>query len=340
MVLARNLDYMNGADTRYKTMLQHFKTLPQLLDYFKDEQVCKDYLAQHRWNGKVTCPFCEHDHIYITNRGYKCASKTCHKKFSVTVGTIFENSKLPLRTWYAAIYLVTSHKKGISSLQLGRDLGIDKKNAWFLLHRIRETFFIEKPVAKDGLFHVDETFIGGKNKNRHAHKKVENSQGRSTKEKTVVFGVMQTGGEMFAIKVPDTKTATLKPIIEALVEKGAIIVSDEWVSYHGLGKEYDHVVINHKQEEYVRGAFHNNGLEGFWSLFKRGYVGIYHYMSPKHLDRYCGEFSYRFNKRTTNDMDRFSDTITRCNGKRLTWNQLTEKPDANGNVVSENEVVA
>ena len=339
--MARNLDYNIIANTRYFKMLQHFKTLPQLLDFFKDEQVCKDYLAQHRWNGKVTCPFCGHDHIYITNRGYKCANKTCHKKFSVTVGTIFENSKLPLRTWYAAIYLVTSHKKGISSLQLGRDLGIDKKNAWFVLHRIRETFFPnQKPLQKDGLFHVDETFIGGKNKNRHAHKKIENSQGRSLEGKTAVFGVMQTGGEMFAVKVPDTKTETLKPIIEAFVEKGAIIVSDEWGAYNSLKKDYDHVVIKHNEEEYVRGAFHNNGLEGFWSLFKRGYIGIYHYMSPKHLDRYCGEFSYRFNKRTTNDMDRFSDTITRCNGKRLTWNQLTEKPDANGNVVSETEVVA
>ncbi len=117
-------------------------------------------------------------------------------------------------------------------------------------------------------------------------------------------------------------------------------MSDEWGAYNSLKKDYDHIVIKHNEEEYVRGAFHNNGLEGFWSLFKRGYIGIYHYMSPKHLDRYCGEFSYRFNKRTTNDMDRFSDTITRCNGKRLTWNQLTEKPDANGNVVTESEVVA
>jgi len=330
------LDYTGIAHTRYRKMLQHFKTLPQLLDYFKDEQTCKDYLAQHRWNGKVTCPFCEHDKIYITNRGYKCASKTCYKKFTVTVGTIFENTKLPLRTWYAAIYLTTSHKKGISSLQISRDLGVDKKNAWFMLQRIREVFFPDSqiPASKDGLFHVDETFIGGKNKNRHAHKKVDNSQGRSTKDKTAVFGIMQTGGDVFAIKVPNTQTETLKPIIETLVDKGAIIVSDEWNAYKGLKKDYAHVVINHKEEEYVRGAFHNNNLEGFWSLFKRGYIGIYHYMSPKHLDRYCQEFSYRYNKRTTNDMDRFSDAIKRTHGKRLTWNQLTEKPDANGNVVS------
>ena len=317
-------------------MLQNFRTLPQLLDYFKDEQTCKNYLAQHRWDGKVTCPFCNHDHIYITNRGYKCANKTCHKKFSVTVGTIFENTKLPLRTWFAAIYLATSHKKGISSLQLGRDLGIDKKNAWFLLQRIREVFFTtDKPEKKDGLFHIDETFIGGKNKNRHADKKIEGSQGRSTKDKTAVFGVMQTGGEVFAIKVPNTTTETLKPVIEALIEKGAIIVSDEWTAYNKLSADYDHIVLNHKAEEYVRGAFHNNNIEGFWSLFKRGYIGIYHYMSPKHLDRYCMEFTYRFNRRRTHDMDRFSDAIKRTHGKRITWKELTANPTTENGVVSE-----
>jgi transposase-like protein len=333
--LARNLNYTGIAKRRYQSMLQHFKTLPQLLDYFKEEQTCKEYLAHHRWEGNVTCPFCSHQKVYITNRGYKCASKACYKKFSVTVGTIFENTKLPLRTWFAGIYLATSHKKGISSLQLGRDLGIDKKNAWFMLQRIREVFFPENmPKVQDGLFHVDETFIGGKNKNRHAHKKVDNSQGRSLKDKSAVFGIMQTGGEVFAVKVPNTQTATLKPIIEALVEKGAIIVSDEWHAYNTLGKDYNHVVLNHRQEEYVRGAFHNNGLEGFWSLFKRGYVGIYHYMSAKHLDRYCQEFSYRFNRRTKHDMERFSDAIKRTHGRRITWNQLTEKKDANGNVVT------
>lgn len=308
------------------TMFSQFKNLPQQLDYFKDEQTCKDYLATQRWNGHVTCPFCSHEKVYTTNRGYKCASKVCNKKFSVTVGTIFENTKLPLRKWYAAIYLASSHKKGISSLQIARDLGIDKKNAWFMLHRIREAF-APKPIETqiDGLFHADEVFIGGKNKNRHADKKVPESQGRSTKDKTPVFGIMQTGGKITTVVVPDTKAKTLKPIIEQLVAKGAIIVTDEWLGYTGLSKNYGHIVIKHKDNEYVRGAFHNNNIEGYWSLFKRMYIGTYHYMSRKHLARYCNELSYRFNSRTSTEADRFASVVQCTNGKRITFKQLTGK---------------
>ena len=306
-------------------MLGQFKTLPQLLDYFRDEQVCKDYLAMHRWNGNITCPFCGHDHIYITNRGYKCASKACHKKFSVTVGTIFENTKLPLRTWYAAIYLVTSHKKGISSLQLGRDLGVDKKNAWFLLHRIRETFFDETPKVLTDVVSVDETFVGGKNKNRHADKKKENSQGGHSDDKTIVMGAMQIGGIVVTQIVPDRTADTLLPILDKVIAKGSMVITDEHTGYFRVCDNFFHISVNHKQGMYTNNAFSTNNIEGFWSLFKRGYIGIYHWMSPIHLDRYLKEFSYRYNTRTVADMNRFSDTITRSNGKRLTWNQLTRK---------------
>ena len=305
-------------------MLNQFRTLPQLLDFFKDEQTCKDYLAKHRWNDKVTCPFCDHDHIYITNRGYKCANKKCHKKFSVTVGTIFENSKLPLRTWYAAIYLVSSHKKGISSLQLGRDLGIDKKNAWFVLHRIREAFFPNMPLLED-VVSVDETFIGGKNKNRHADKKYDGGQGGQSEDKTIVMGAMQIGGIVVTKIVPDRSAETLIPALDKIVKKGAILVTDDHRAYYKVKKDYFHIVVNHSEGQYVNGAFTTNNIEGFWSLFKRGYIGIYHYMSPTHLDRYCNEFAYRYNSRKTPDMDRFSDAIIRTHGKRLTWNQLTGK---------------
>jgi len=256
-------------------MLNQFRTLPQLLDFFKDEQTCKDYLAKHRWNDKVTCPFCDHDHIYITNRGYKCANKECHKKFPVTVGTILENTKLPLRTWYAAIYLVTSHKKGISSLQLGRDLGIDKKNAWFVLHRIREAFFPNMPLLED-VVSVDETFIGGKNKNRHADKKYEGGQGGQSEDKTIVMGAMQIGGIVVTKVVPDRSAETLIPALDKIVKKGAILVTDDHRAYYKVKKDYFHIVVNHSEGQYVNGAFTTNNIEGFWSLFKRGYVGIYH----------------------------------------------------------------
>ena len=308
-------------------MLQQFKTLPQLLDYFKDEQTCIDYLAQHRWDGKPICPFCGHEHIYITNRGYKCASKTCHKKFSVTVKTIFENSKLPLRTWYAAIFLITCHKKGISSLQLGRDLGIDKKNAWFVLHRVRETFCDTEQKILTDVVSVDETFIGGKNKNRHADKKKENSQGGASEDKTIVMGAMQIGGIVVTQIVPNREAETLLPALDKIIKKGSILVTDELKGYFRAKDNYFHIVVNHSEGEYANGAFSTNNVEGFWSLFKRGYYGTYHYMSAKHLARYCNEFGYRYNSRQSGDMDRFSNTITRTNGKRLTWKQLTEKVD-------------
>lgn len=310
-------------------MLTQFKTLPQLLDFFKDEQTCKDYLAKHRWDDKVTCPFCGHDHIYTTNRGYKCASKTCHKKFTVTVGTLFENTKLPLRTWYAAIYLVTSHKKGISSLQLSRDLGIDKKNAWFVLHRIREAFFPKtEPILTD-VVSVDETFIGGKNKNRHADKKKESSQGGHSEDKTIVMGAMQIGGIVVTKVVPDRTAETLIPVLNKIIKKGSMVVTDEHSGYFRVKENFFHVSVNHKQGVYAQNAFSTNNIEGFWSLFKRGYIGIYHYMSPAHLDRYCKEFAYRYNSRNTPDMDRFADAVTKTNGKRLTWKQLTGKNTTN-----------
>ncbi len=141
-----------------------FKSLPQLLNHFKDEKTCTDYLASMRWDGNVCCPHCGNDKVYTTDRGYKCADKTCHKKFSVTVGTVFEGSKIKLSLWFAAVYLATAHKKGISSLQLSRDLGVTQKTAWFMLHRIREMLNINAPELLSGTTQVDETFIGGKTK--------------------------------------------------------------------------------------------------------------------------------------------------------------------------------
>ncbi len=255
-------------------MESSFKTLPQLLDFFKDEETCRQYLAEQRWGGNVTCPFCSYHKVYTTNRGYKCASKTCYKKFSVTVDTVYENSKVPLRIWFGAMYLATAYKKGISSCQLARDLGITQKTAWFVLHRVREMLKIKSPNKLRNVVEVDESYFGGKNKNRHADKKVDNSQGRSVKDKTPVLGAIQRNGVVHAIVVPDTKAVTIKPIITDLVKEGSIMVTDEWHSYNCLKANYFHVVVNHKDNEYVRGAFHTNTIEGYWSLLKRGIYGI------------------------------------------------------------------
>uniref|UniRef100_UPI0025D25A6F IS1595 family transposase n=1 Tax=Mucilaginibacter sp. TaxID=1882438 RepID=UPI0025D25A6F len=172
-------------------MATQFKSLIQVLDFFKDETTCVKYLAASRWDNEPACPHCGNVGAYITNRGYKCKAKECHKKFTVTTGTIFENTKISLRLWFAAMYLCTAHKKGISSLQLSRDLNITQKTAWFLLHRIREMLANNEATQLEGGIEVDETFVGGKNKNRHANKKIDGSQGRSAADKTPVIGIAQ-----------------------------------------------------------------------------------------------------------------------------------------------------
>jgi len=303
-------------------MKLNFKSLPELLTYYQDEELCKKLLAQQRWNGKPICPHCKYDKkIYVTNRGYKCGNPECHKKFTVLVGSVFEHLRIPLSKAYAALYLATAHKKGISSLQLSRDLGITQKNAWHLMHRIREILKDKNSTLLSGTVEGDESFFGGKNKNRHSNKKVKESQGRSHKDKTPVFGLLQRDGKLKVQVVADTKAKTLKPIIKDLVEKGAIIVTDEWGAYNGLSKDFTHEVVKHNSGEYVKGNFHTNSIEGFWSLFKRGIFGIYHYASPKHLHRYTDEFSYRFNTRHISDQDRFSNSLKNVEGK-LTYKQL------------------
>ena len=306
-----------------------FNSFPAMINALPDDASCRDYLEQKIWkNGAPVCPYCGgHKHYVLKTKGefkgmYKCAD--CKQRYNVLVGTMFEGTHIPLRKWFIAIYIFSLHKKGVSSHQLASDLAITQKSAWFLLSRIRHAFAPEQSTDKiDGLFHADETFIGEKNKNRHEDKKVPESQGRSVKDKTPVFGLMQEGGKVHLHVVPNTKAVTLKPIIEGMVKKGSIIVTDEWVAYKGLARNYGHVVINHLENEYVRGGFDNNGLEGFWSLLKRGIYGIYHQVSPKHLNKYCDEFSFRYNARKASVNDRFDYSLE--NSTRLTYKTLIAK---------------
>ena len=309
---------------KQRDMKTTFKNLQQLIIAFSDESVCKDYMAQLRWGGKPCCPYCANEKIYNieNNKRYKCA--TCKKKFSVTVGTIMEDSNIPLSKWFTALYLCTSHKKGISSHQLAKDIGVTQKSAWHMIHRIREMARMKNPTVLTGTVQADESFFGGKNKNRHEHKKVKDSQGRSVKDKTPVFGLLSDGKVNLEV-VTDTKAVTLKPIIEAMVEKGAILVTDEWGAYNGLNKDYQHEVIKHNEGNYVTDSgFSTNSLEGFWSLFKRGIFGIYHKVSPKHLNRYCDEFAFRYYTRTMGETERFDMALTRLE-TTLSYKQLTHK---------------
>ncbi|KAA6334346.1 hypothetical protein EZS27_017331 [termite gut metagenome] len=249
--------------------------------------------------------------------------KNVTKNSVITTGTVFENTKIKLSLWYATIYMASAHKKGISSHQLSRDLGVTQKTAWFMLMRIREAMKERNPQMLIGITQADETFVGGKNKNRHADKKVELSQGRNVKDKTPVFGLLNNGSVNTQVVV-DTKVFTLKPIIRKMVEKGSIIVTDEWGAYNGINSDFQHEVVKHKESNYTTiTSFHTNGIEGYWSQFKRAIYGIYHHVSPKHLQRYCNEFSYRFNTRVIKDTNRFSLSLTKING-RLTYKKLIQ----------------
>jgi len=317
-------------------MKENFRNLLELNDYFKEEKTCHEFLAKQIWDeGKPVCPFCGSTKVYTTKSRstkpskkdipeYRCADKACTKKFSVTKGTIFESTKVPLRTWYAAIYLITTHKKGISSLQLATDLEVTQKTAWFLLHRVRAMYKESAPELLRDVVQLDETLVGGKNKNRHADKKVPHSQGRSSADKTPVFGARGLCGHVKTQVIPNVESNTIIPIVEKWVEKGSIMVTDEWRSYKPLSENYFHVVVNHNEGQYANGAFSNNGIENFWSLFKRGIIGIYHSVSPKHLHRYSTEFAYRYNTRKAATDERFRNTIKNANTARLKYDQLTK----------------
>lgn len=306
-------------------MITQFKNLTELLDFFKEEQTCKDYYEQKRWGGNVSCPHCGNaGKIYRTNRGFKCGEKLCAKKFTVISGTIFENTKISLRLWFGAMYLISTSKKGVSSLQIAEQLGITQKTAWFVNHRIREMLKENNPTQFENVVQLDETLVGGLNKNRHADMKHKNTQGG--KGKAIVLGAIGTNGKVKTCVIPNTEIKTILPMVKQWVKTGAIMVTDEARQYNkSLDADFFHIAINHSEGEYVRGGFTNNSIENFWSTFKRGIIGIYHFVSPQHLQRYATEFEYRFNNRKETGVDKFATAITGADNKRLTYDALIGK---------------
>lgn len=298
-----------------------YNNLIAVSQYFKDEKTCIEHLEKLRWKGNVTCPHCGHSKVYKTNRGYKCANPKCYKKFTVLVGTFFENTKIALSKWFVAIYIISSHKKGISSLQLSKDIDVTQKTAWFILHRVREMFNAKENKKLSGFIECDETYIGGKEKNKHWDKRNADDRGRSVETKTPVLGILQRNGEIDTMPVKDTSKATLQTIINKRVRKGSKVFTDEWNGYEGLNKKYLHRKIFHSLGEHAVGIIHTNTIEGFWSLLKRGIIGIYHQVSEKHLEKYCNEFDFRYNTRVSSEADRFDKAISQCNG-RLKYKQL------------------
>lgn len=297
-----------------------FKSLVHLIDTLQTENDCREFLEKLRWKNEPICPHCgsvSENHYKLRSKGrfkglYKC--RDCRNRFTVTVGTMFEGSHIKLRQWFLAIYIFSSHKKGISSVQLAKDINVTQKSAWFMLSRIRHNFRDKSEVVFEGITQADETYVGGKNKNRNRGKRIKNTQGRSLKAKVPVFGLI-SNGYVYTKVVPDTKGKTLKGIIEELVAKGSIIVTDGWKGYRGLSKDYIHKIIEHNKRIYVKDKFHTNSIEGFWSQLKRGIIGVYHVTSPKHLSKYCDEFAFRFNTRKLKDGERFNLALVSADDK-------------------------
>jgi transposase-like protein len=300
------------------------KNLKELIKTFKDEAACRAFLVQQRWNGEPICPYCGHRKSYIIEGGkrFKCANQTCYKKYSVTVGTIFEASNIPLTTWFPAVYIATAHKKGISSVQLAKDLGVTQKTAWFMLHRIREGLRENEPLLLVNEVQADETYIGGSEKNMHKDKKAKTLE-EAHARKTPVVGLIETGGRVVTKVMPWITKQNLGDLVLQHVDRKATLVTDGLQAYMKVGRKYNHVMINHLQGQFKVGKFHTNGIENYWSLLKRGIIGIYHSVSDKHLQRYCDEFAYRFNSRKLHDGFRFMVTMQQLEG-RLTYKTLVD----------------
>jgi transposase-like protein len=309
-----------------------FNNLRELILSMPTEEACRDYLVQQRWNGKPVCPYCGSGKSYRIENGkrYKCGDSKCYKKYSVTVGTIMEASNIPLVKWFTAIYLSSAHKKGISSYQLGKDIGVSQKCAWFMLHRIREMMRVKDNIKLDNIVEIDEVYIGGKVGNMSKSKRTQlREQGLSMRTKTMVMGLIERGGSLKLITIGKTNNYfVMIPTVKANVDKEAVIITDSLSTYHELNKTFaGHQIVNHADQEYVRDkTIHTNSIEGAFSLLKRSIIGIYHQVTPKHLSRYCDETMFRYNLRKMKDANRFTYSLQNIEG-RLKYKHLIQKDD-------------
>jgi len=308
-------------------------TLQEAIVYFADPKNCNDFLAGLRWtDGKVECPYCGSTNVvYLAKQNrYKCYGKHAKAQFSLKVGTIFEESPIGLDKWLVAMWLVVNCKNGISSCEIARDLGVTQKSAWFMAHRIRMALHDGTIERASGHVEADETFIGGKARNMHVAQRRRRITGTGGKDKVPVLGIMERGGKVRTMVVPNRKKKTLQTEVKKHVEAGSALYTDFLLSYEGLEGDYAHQVVDHAVQ-YVDGNIHTNSLENYWSLLKRSISGTYVSVEPYHLFRYLDEQAYRFNNRKgendapLNDFDRFKMAASQIVGKRLTWAEATGK---------------
>lgn len=294
----------------------------QLFEAFPDEPSARSYLESRLWPDGVRCPECKSRERITTRKDgyYRC--NACKFDFTVRTGTVFERSHVPLHKWLYAMYLLVTARKGISSLQLSKEIGITQKSAWFVLHRLREA------VGKDldklrGEVEIDETFIGGLESNKHEANKQR--LGRGAVGKVAVLGMRERGGKTKALPLFSTTQEEIQNAIHANVEVGSTLYTDEHAAYNDLaGLFYRQERVNHSANEYVRGMASTNGIESVWAVLKRGLNGVYHQVSKKHLARYVNEFSFRLNDGnvTRHTFRRLESFIAAIAGKRLTYAEL------------------